>query len=185
VLINSRVTRLVKTSSGNQPVAFRQVEFTQGGPTSERFYANATREVILSAGAVNTPFLLQISGIGDKQELTRLGIQPIVNLPSVGKNATDHPVAVVTWLVNSTDTFDELARNATLFNEHLALWNASHRGLFGINGASQLRDGSVCRTTPLFLNVFRIPLQVPNLLILSWHFRTVGLVPQEMVSASG
>lgn len=34
VLINSRVTRLVKTSSGNQPVAFRQVELTQGGPTS-------------------------------------------------------------------------------------------------------------------------------------------------------
>jgi choline dehydrogenase len=46
------------------------------------------------------------SGIGDREELAAIGIEPLVNLPSVGKNLTDHPLAYVTWRANSTDTLD-------------------------------------------------------------------------------
>ena len=51
------------------------------------FYAG---EVILAAGAINTPQLLQLSGIGDKDHLESVGIKPIHHLPGVGQNLQDH-----------------------------------------------------------------------------------------------
>lgn len=50
----------------------------------------ATREVLLSAGAVGSPHLLQLSGIGHGAELRELGIEPRVELPGVGRNLRDH-----------------------------------------------------------------------------------------------
>lgn len=47
-------------------------------------------EVILSGGAINTPQLLQLSGVGDAEHLRSLGIEPIVDLPGVGENLQDH-----------------------------------------------------------------------------------------------
>src|SRR5699024_12869081 len=43
-------------------------------------------EIVLAGGAINTPQLLQLSGIGDAEHLNSLGIDPIVNLPGVGEN---------------------------------------------------------------------------------------------------
>ena len=47
-------------------------------------------EVILAGGAINTPQLLQLSGVGDADYLQKLGINPVVNLPGVGENLQDH-----------------------------------------------------------------------------------------------
>ncbi|HET7578835.1 MAG TPA: choline dehydrogenase, partial [Bacillales bacterium] len=47
-------------------------------------------EVILSGGAINTPQLLQLSGVGDAEHLRKLGIKPVVDLPGVGENLQDH-----------------------------------------------------------------------------------------------
>lgn len=49
---------------------------------------NATKNVILSAGAINSPQILMLSGIGPAEELTKLGIELIADLP-VGKNLQD------------------------------------------------------------------------------------------------
>ena len=54
-------------------------------------------EIILSAGAISTPQLLLLSGIGDKSDLDNLGIQTVKNLPGVGKNLRDHPLISVVW----------------------------------------------------------------------------------------
>jgi len=54
----------------------------------EKFYAN--KEVLLSAGSINSPKILQLSGIGDAQELKKLNIAVLHDLPGVGKNLQDH-----------------------------------------------------------------------------------------------
>jgi choline dehydrogenase len=53
----------------------------------------ASREVILCAGAIHTPRLLLLSGIGPHDDLERLGIDTVVDLPGVGANLQDHPMA--------------------------------------------------------------------------------------------
>ena len=58
----------------------------------EVFFAAADREIILCAGAIGTPKLLMLSGIGDKQELEEIGIKPVHHLSAVGKNLQDHPI---------------------------------------------------------------------------------------------
>ena len=62
----------------------------------QRFVASATREVILCAGAFNTPQLLKLSGVGPRQELERFRIQVKADLPGVGENLQDrYEVSVV------------------------------------------------------------------------------------------
>jgi choline dehydrogenase len=63
------------------------VEFVRG---RERRIVRASREVVLSGGAINSPQLLMLSGIGAAAALRRLGIAALVDLPAVGRNLQDH-----------------------------------------------------------------------------------------------
>lgn len=69
------------------------IAYEQGGQGKE---ARASREVILSGGAINSPQLLMLSGIGPAEELARHGIDVVHALPGVGGNLQDHPdIAIV------------------------------------------------------------------------------------------
>ncbi|KAF8884157.1 hypothetical protein BD779DRAFT_1443292 [Infundibulicybe gibba] len=127
VLVNARVTRLRPTSTGNEPLAFRTVEFVQGS-SNNSIRLTASKELILSAGAVGTPHILMHSGIGDRVALSKLGIPPIHYLPSVGQNLSDHPLLSNSWLVNSTDTFETPERNPALSSAEFARWNTTQTG---------------------------------------------------------
>jgi choline dehydrogenase-like flavoprotein len=59
--------------------------------------AGARREVILCAGAIGSPQLLMLSGIGPADHLGSVGIEPIVDLPAVGENLQDHPFFVLCY----------------------------------------------------------------------------------------
>jgi choline oxidase len=57
----------------------------------------ADREVVVSAGAINSPKLLMLSGIGPADHLREFGIDVLVDAPGVGSNLQDHPEAVISW----------------------------------------------------------------------------------------
>ena len=56
--------------------------FKNGNETEEIF----GEEIILCGGAINSPSLLQLSGVGDSKHLKSVGIEPVVDLPGVGEN---------------------------------------------------------------------------------------------------
>ncbi|WP_353820708.1 GMC family oxidoreductase N-terminal domain-containing protein [Mesorhizobium sp.] len=70
------------------------VEIERGGNVQT---LSATTEIILSTGAINTPKLLMLSGIGDCTHLERHGIPLVQNLPGVGENLQDHVSFGCSW----------------------------------------------------------------------------------------
>jgi choline dehydrogenase len=64
----------------------------------------AEREVLLSAGSINSPQLLLLSGIGPADELRAAGVQARHDLPGVGRNLQDHPFVTVIWEVSDQTT---------------------------------------------------------------------------------
>jgi choline dehydrogenase len=67
----------------------------QYGPVEQTAYVD--REVVLSGGAVNSPQLLLLSGIGPAAHLREVGVDVAVDLPGVGENLHDHPAAPMVW----------------------------------------------------------------------------------------
>jgi choline dehydrogenase len=82
VLLGAKVNRLQLT--GKRATA---VQFQYDG---RAVTASATREIILSAGAINTPKILMQSGIGPEEDLRKHGIPVVQHLPGVGQNFQDH-----------------------------------------------------------------------------------------------
>jgi choline dehydrogenase len=83
------VTRLL--FDGNRTVG---VEYLQDGALHQ---VNVNKEVIISAGAFDSPKLLMLSGIGDAEYLKSLDISVVVDLPGVGQNLQDHPLVPVAY----------------------------------------------------------------------------------------
>lgn len=90
---------------------------------------SANKEVILAAGGVFTPQLLQLSGIGPKAVLEAAGIETKIDFPAVGSNFQDHPVAYISWTVNNTfPSPSEPSTNTSFFNEAYDLYHQNHTG---------------------------------------------------------
>lgn len=69
----------------------------------------ARQEVVLCTGAIDTPRLLMLSGLGRAEDLRRLGIAAVADLPGVGENLLDHPESVIIW-----ETHGPLPPNAVM-----------------------------------------------------------------------
>ena len=108
------------------------VAFLRNGKTEE---ARATSEVILSGGTLNSPQLLLLSGVGPADQLTRLGIPAIHNLPGVGANLQDHPMVSVGYLctqpisLDSAETLGNILRYL-VFKRGPLTSNVAEAGLF-------------------------------------------------------
>ena len=83
----------------------------------------ARREVILSAGAIDTPKLLMLSGIGPGEHLHEFGIETLVHSPGVGSNLDDHVEGIVQW-----DAKKPMIRTSTQWWE-IGLFSTSEPGL--------------------------------------------------------
>ena len=81
------------------------VEVESGG---EKFVLEGD-QIILSAGAIGSPHLLMLSGVGPRDQLSSLGIPVLVDAPGVGQNMRDHPGVWVTWRTKPGFELDGLA----------------------------------------------------------------------------
>jgi choline dehydrogenase len=85
--------------------------------------ARANAEVILSGGAINSPQLLMLSGIGPADHLIETGIGVLADSPWVGANLSDHPVLPVIWSTPRVRGLWEKTGNANVLR-----WQLTHRG---------------------------------------------------------
>ena len=86
------------------------VEVESGG---ERFIVEGD-EIILSGGAIASPQLLMLSGVGPADHLKSLGISMVRDLPGVGQNLRDHPIVFVTWKTKEGFELDGFAPRSQL-----------------------------------------------------------------------
>ncbi|GAW19348.1 hypothetical protein ANO14919_088340 [Xylariales sp. No.14919] len=109
ILTEAEVTRIVfDNTKAGLPAHALGVEYKHQGTTSIAF---AKKEVILAAGAFQSPKILELSGVGDAKLLNQLGIEIIVDLPAVGENLQDHAVASICFeATDDVDTLDALVR---------------------------------------------------------------------------
>lgn len=75
----------------------------------KRYVVAVEREIILSGGAINSPQLLMLSGVGPAQSLRRMGIQVLADVPGVGQNLQDHIDLVMQWSCPKAVTLKHLA----------------------------------------------------------------------------
>jgi choline dehydrogenase-like flavoprotein len=78
------------------------VEYTRAG---RQHVATASKEVILAGGVINSPQLLNLSGVGDERELSSIGVKTLVDLPGVGRNLQDHMTVPLEYARKGTGPF--------------------------------------------------------------------------------
>jgi choline dehydrogenase len=92
--------------------------------------ASARREVLLSAGALHSPHLLELSGVGDGERLRRHGIAVLAHLPGVGENLSDHLHSRVTYECTKPVTANDLVRSHWRSALALLRYSVFRDGLF-------------------------------------------------------
>ncbi len=129
--------------------------------TMGRQQVRARREVILSAGAFNTPQLLMLSGVGPRSQLDRFGIQEVVNLPGVGTNLQDrYEVGVVSRFARDFSLIDDATFEPPDPNPdpYMRQWLQNGTGVYACNGAL---IGIIRRSFPMLkepdLYIFGLP----------------------------
>ncbi|KAF2871940.1 glucose-methanol-choline oxidoreductase-like protein [Massariosphaeria phaeospora] len=101
------VEKILLRKEGADVVAYG-VRFTAGNETVS---VAASKDVILAAGAFGSPKLLELSGIGSKKILEPLGIEVVVESPSVGQNLQDHLMTGISYeVIDGLETLDDLRR---------------------------------------------------------------------------
>ena len=128
VVTDVRVTRIVM--DGRRATG---VEFIQAG---QRQRLSAAREVLLCAGALQSPQVLMLSGIGPADELARHGIEQVHDLPGVGRHLHDHPdVVQVVDAPQLKDLFGLSLNGALRVLRGIFEWRAHRSGMLTTNFA--------------------------------------------------
>jgi len=118
------------------------IEYLQNG---ERKVAKAAKEVILAGGAINSPQLLQLSGIGPGALLAEHGIPVVADLPGVGENLQDHYVITTTFRLKAgTVSVNELTRGPRFLGETLK-YVFQRKGLLTLSAA---HIAAFCKSRP-------------------------------------
>ncbi len=139
---SAQATRLIIETLSDGSQRCQGVEVWDG---HQKVIAHARREVVLSAGSIGTPQILQLSGIGPAAVLQQQGITPVIDLPGVGGNLQDHLQIRAVFKVEGVKTLNTLANS---------LWGKAMIGLeyaFKRSGPMSMAPsqlGAFTRSTP-------------------------------------
>ncbi|OTA76984.1 putative GMC oxidoreductase [Hypoxylon sp. CO27-5] len=131
VVAKSKVTRILLEDGTATGVIFQQ----KLGNATTNTIVKANREVILSAGAIHSPQLLQLSGIGPRKLLKSAGINVTVDLPGVGQNFQDHPMMFMSIVLQNFTIHPspiDMFRNPNFTNWAQELWRMNKTGPYSI-----------------------------------------------------
>ncbi|KZL75639.1 gmc oxidoreductase [Colletotrichum incanum] len=92
---------------------------------------SAKIEVVLSAGSLQTPQLLELSGIGGKDLLESHGIPVVIDNPNVGENVQDHPIVCQSFEVNDEVPSADILRDGNILNTVVGQYQATREGPLG------------------------------------------------------
>ena len=164
IMTGCRVQRLdiVKTDNG---LHCRGVEFTGGG---QQWFAESAHETILTAGAIGSPQILQLSGVGPADLLQHHGIPVVLDAPGVGENLQDHLQLRMGFKVQGAKTLNTMA-NSMFGKMRIGLEYALNRsgpmsmapsqlGAFTRSDPNQASANLQYHVQPLSLNKFGEPL---------------------------
>jgi choline dehydrogenase len=143
----------------------RGVEFVKGG---EALFVEAKRETILAAGAIGSPQLLQLSGVGNPEHLQKIGIPAVQALKGVGENLHDHLQIRMQYKVRDCKTLNGVANRLTgkammameyfVFRTGPLTMPPSQLGAFARSDAAQPTPNIEWHVQPLSLDKFGDPL---------------------------
>jgi choline dehydrogenase len=122
VAVNSQASRILFDGGRATGVAYIR--------DGVEVHVRADAEVIISGGAINSPQLLLLSGIGPAEQLRSQGIPVQVDLPGVGSNLQDHVMTPIVWATKDSSDLLQLATP-----ENLAVWQEGRGGPFTSNGS--------------------------------------------------
>ncbi len=169
VLTHAQARRLLLDKEGSNCRA-RGVEVRLKGGAVQNFFTH--REVVLAAGSIASPQLLQLSGIGDGAHLSRAGVTPIHELAGVGENLQDHLQVRTVYKVENTVTlnqrYNSLWRRAAMGLEYLLFRTGpltmppSQLGAFAYSDPEQESPNIEWHVQPLSLDAFGQPLHKFN-----------------------
>jgi choline dehydrogenase len=114
---------------GNRAVGVRYTDERDRSGVRE---VRARREVIVSGGTLNTPRLLQISGVGSGELLQRIGVPVVRDLPGVGENFRDHYSVRVVGRAKNIKTMNELSRGPAFVGQ-VARWLARRPSILALS----------------------------------------------------
>jgi choline dehydrogenase len=160
VLTNAHVSKL--SFNGRDCVGL------QFGHERKTYQAEARRETILAAGAIGSPQLLQLSGVGNGEHLKKHGIEVVHHLPGVGENLHDHLQIRMQYKVKNVKTLNGIANSfwgkAAMALEYFAFRTGpltmppSQCGAFARSAPSQKTPNIEWHVQPLSLDKFGDPL---------------------------
>ncbi|KAL7944153.1 alcohol oxidase [Trichoderma barbatum] len=137
IVAGAAVSKIVFAKDGDAVTA-EGVQYVKDGETQ-----TATgKEVILTAGTINSPKILELSGVGDSKLLAKLGIDVVIDNPNVGENLQNHPMCGLSFeALDDAKTIDGLSRQDPAALQAAMAAYAQQLGPFassGTNNAAQL-----------------------------------------------
>ncbi|MGH1371043.1 MAG: GMC family oxidoreductase [Cellvibrionaceae bacterium] len=158
-----------QASGSSAEIAVDGVLAVVGG--SESSY-KARKEVVLAAGAIGSPQILELSGIGDSEHLKQMGIEPLHHLPGVGGNLQDHLQIRSVYKVHNTVTLNQRVNSLwgkakmgleyALFKRGPLTMPPSQLGAFAKSDPTQPSANIEWHVQPLSLDKFGEPLHSFN-----------------------